>query len=357
MTMQRDRAVSSRIFNLTAAFVSAQGANFEEILASCGIHRDTANLADDDIRFSQFLAVLNEASRKLNCDDLGVRLAEKMPLRLSGIYHYLTTNAPVLRDEAIASCKYLGLITSAYTAEYSETGGRGLVTFNFRADSGARGQFVDLQIAAIVVRIRQILEDPDLPIKIELERPRPTHAAAFERVFGQDIQFGAPLNRISFAQRLLTRPIPGADPHLFDELQRVGDLLLKLKAREENIVEILSDFIVAALPKGNATPEAASQILNMTERTMQRTLAAANTTFSKLVDETRRRMAHHYLSDTDKPLTEVAFLLGYSELSAFSRAARTWFGQSPSAVRKASRPAEPEILVANLVAGADKTIT
>ena len=336
--MQRDRAINSRLLHLVGTFLTANGVDFEKLATACGIDLTISRLPEGEVRFADFLQLLETASQHMGRDDLGTRLAEQLPLRLTGIYHYLTTNAATLRDEAIASSQYLGLITNAYTASFSESGGHGWVTFEFRNDTGSRKQFVDLQVAAVVVRIRQIIEDPMMPIRIELERPEPLALATFERVMGNDVHFNAPVNRIGLQQRLLARPIPGADAHLFEELQKVGSLLLKLKSREDNIVETLSDFIVNALPRGDATPEQASKNLNVSERTLQRNLAAANTTFSKIIDETRQRMALHFLADTETPLTQIAFLLGFSELSAFSRAAKSWFGDTPSAIRKRSRP-------------------
>jgi AraC-like DNA-binding protein len=335
--MQRDRTISSRLVHVVGVFAAANGLNFEDLARDCGIDPAVTNLPDGEFQFSDFLNLLEVASQRSGSDDFSLRLAQTLPLRLTGIYHYLTTNAATLREEAIAATKYIGLITNAYSAAFDDSNGTGWVTFAFRHDTGCRKQFVDLQVAAVVLRVRHVLEDQRLPIRIELERPAPRALASFEQILGTDLHFNAPVNRIGFLPRDLQRPIPGADPHLFHELERVGDLLLKLKAHEDSLVESISAFIVKSLPKGQATAEQASRELNVTERTLQRNLAAANTTFSKIVDETRRRMANHFLSDTDMPLTEVAFVLGFSELSAFSRAARAWFGESPSAFRKRMR--------------------
>ena len=335
--MQRDTTISSRLLHLAGAFAAANGLNFEDLARNCGIDLAATKLPEGDVRFSDFFNLLEMASQRSGCEDFGVRLAETLPLRLTGIYHYLTTNAATLRAEAVASSKYLGLITNAYTASFDDSSGLGWVTFDFRHDTGCRTQFVDLQVAAVVVRVRQIVEDPLLPIRIELERPKPRSPDSFERILGADLHFNAPINRIGFLARDLSRAIPGADPHLFAELEQVGDLLLKLKTSENSLVESISAFVVKSLPKGTATPEHASKALNITERTLQRNLATANTTFSKIVDETRKRMAQHFLGDTDMPLTELSFILGFSELSAFSRAAKVWFGESPSALRKRTR--------------------
>jgi AraC-like DNA-binding protein len=56
--------------------------------------------------------------------------------------------------------------------------------------------------------------------------------------------------------------------------------------------------------------------------------------FKALVDDTRRRFAVEYLKDSENTLTEIAFLLGYSEVSAFSRAFKRWTGITPVGYRR-----------------------
>ena len=77
--------------------------------------------------------------------------------------------------------------------------------------------------------------------------------------------------------------------------------------------------------------------MRMSPRSLQNRLAQHNTTFERVLSDTRRSLAERYLRDSDIPLTEIAFLLGFSEQSAFTRAARAWFGCPPSQLRKEGR--------------------
>jgi AraC-like DNA-binding protein len=72
----------------------------------------------------------------------------------------------------------------------------------------------------------------------------------------------------------------------------------------------------------------------MTARSLQRRLRDESTTFSKLVDEARRELAEDYIHDPNFSLMEIAFILGFSDFSSFSRAYKRWTGMSPSKVRK-----------------------
>ena len=333
--MYRGQTVSARLLHAFRGFYeNLGGSDFASLMRDCRLEAIVSQPFDADIDFTSFLTVLETASLKLRRDDLGLEFASRMPLRAPGIYHYLINNAPDLREQFISGSKYLGLVTNAYTGSYQETATHGWVSLNFRTDTGSRNQFVDLQAGAIVFRLRKTIDDDTLPVRVELERPKPKAIKTFEALLGDDLHFDAGANRIGLTRANLMRPVPNADPDLFAELQRIGDLLLKLKASDGDIVTSLSEYIASALSKGTATAGDAAKALGLSQRSMQRALAGANTSFSRLVEDTRRRTARHYLADTRLPLTEVAFRLGFAELSSFSRAAKSWFGVSPSAMRK-----------------------
>lgn len=95
--------------------------------------------------------------------------------------------------------------------------------------------------------------------------------------------------------------------------------------------------IVDQLETGDARLKTVAERLGISPAVLQARLADADTNFEALLVETRRGLAESYLRDTELPLTEIALLLGFSELSAFTRAAHRWFGAPPSARRATLR--------------------
>jgi AraC-like DNA-binding protein len=132
----------------------------------------------------------------------------------------------------------------------------------------------------------------------------------------------------------LSKPLPAADPELYRIVRQHAQEKIDKREKTQSLVYCVTDYIADALKHGDATLADAADTLGMTSRALQRELEKANTSFRDLVEETRKSMARHYLNDTSLPLTEIAFILGFSELSAFSRAARSWFGASPRELRK-----------------------
>jgi AraC-like DNA-binding protein len=105
---------------------------------------------------------------------------------------------------------------------------------------------------------------------------------------------------------------------------------------QEHITKQVKAIIVDQLPSGNVTDESVSRVMNMSSRKLQRQLEIAGTTFNTLLNEIRQDLAKKYLREQQVCMTEIAFLLGFSESSAFSRAFKRWMGVTPSEYRKAA---------------------
>jgi len=167
-----------------------------------------------------------------------------------------------------------------------------------------------------------------------------THAAppsldVHRRVLGPAVEFGHEFNGIVCNAADLDVPNPGADPVLARYSQ---ELLAPTLARSALLTDRVRQLIVLLLPRGLCRVEIVAQHLGVDRRTVHRQLSAEHTSFSALVEAERRALATRYVEDTERPLTEVAALLGFSAPSAFSRWHATSFGQSAVRRRAACRP-------------------
>ncbi len=120
-------------------------------------------------------------------------------------------------------------------------------------------------------------------------------------------------------------------------MKHLGDIMLAARGDTEDLISRVQAGIADHLGTVPATLQAIAKALNVSPRALQRALRRRGTSYSKLVSDTRRATAERLLRNTELPMTEIAFLLGYSELSAFTRAAHDWFGVSPRAFRIQSR--------------------
>jgi len=292
---------------------------------------------DEHISCVAFVALLEELARMAGDEAFGIHFIESLPPRPAGVFNHIIFNSRTLQDAFQAISRFLGLVTDAFQMRYVELGHVGWLVFEFPFDLGPRTQFVDGQLALIAVRARQLLGGDCAPVQVDLERAQPASTKEYRRVFGTIPLFGQNANRIGFDRAVLAQPLPAADHQLFLTAQLYGSQLLGLAKDERTFSLQVTNFIAGALQRGNASEAHACAEFGVTVRTLQRTLAAEGTSFKMLTEETRMRLARHYLNNTDLSLTAIAFLLGYSELSAFSRAAKNWLGEAPSTLRKKPR--------------------
>lgn len=115
------------------------------------------------------------------------------------------------------------------------------------------------------------------------------------------------------------------------ELQTM--LLQKVKFTKEKRVPALRDriqsYLVSNSYLGILTLENVAANFNMSPRSLQRRLREEGITFQQMTDLVRKSLAEHYLSAGTYQLKEISSILGYNELSAFSRAFKRWTGKSP----------------------------
>jgi AraC-like DNA-binding protein len=138
-----------------------------------------------------------------------------------------------------------------------------------------------------------------------------------------------------FDRTLLSRPLRTADHQLLRILEEhARAVLAELPVPNDDLIGRLRQFVVGALPNDGAGLSAAARALGMSVRTLQRRLREHEIVYARLVDEVRRRLSGKYLADASLSLGEIAFLLGYSESSAFNRAYRRWNGRTPAADRR-----------------------
>jgi AraC-like DNA-binding protein len=293
---------------------------------------------DGYVSCTAFVALIEVMSREANDEAFGIHFIESLPPRPAGVYNHIIFNSRTLQEAFQAISRFLALVTDAFQMRYEETDQAGWLVYDCPFDLGPRTQFFDGQIALIALRARQLLGENCTPLQVDMERPEPVAKKEFRRVFGVLPNFGQPVNRIGFDLALLAKPLPLANHELRQSALDYGSQLLGLTRDDRSYSVQVANFIAGALQRGNATEHQICRELGVSIRTLQRNLAAEGTSFKSMLEETRMRLARHYLNNTDLSLTAIAFLLGYSELSAFSRAAKIWLGETPSALRKKQKP-------------------
>lgn len=199
---------------------------------------------------------------------------------------------------------------------------------------------VDMMFAGSMRMRRQVTEGHYAPTTVELMRPRPPNAAAYERHFACPVHFGCRHNVLTSDLTWLECPLPMANAMAYrlslESLQRESERTCNLSslgmAVERSIRRTLSS---------PAAPADMASSLNLSERSLRRKLAQEGLSFRGLLDEARKAMALERMACARWSLTDIASQTGFSDVRAFSRAFKRWTGKSPSALKAVAQPPVP----------------
>jgi AraC-like DNA-binding protein len=182
-----------------------------------------------------------------------------------------------------------------------------------------------------------VLQGQHLLKRVELITPRP---AGFDQVrdeFPFPLEFDCPHNRIYFNRQFLDQPLKQADPQTVRLLTEMSDRQLAEAEAEMTLVGAVKAILIDQIATPPKLDEVAKQ-LGLSSRSLRRKLAESGTSYKKVLDAIRMKMATKLLKDTDAPVASIAYELGFGNASDFGRAFKRCNGVSPSAVRADKAP-------------------
>jgi AraC-like DNA-binding protein len=189
-------------------------------------------------------------------------------------------------------------------------------------------------LAAVTSVARQIAGTELTPREVTFRHDAPPSDRCHRDYFGCPVTFGAPINGIHHTTEQLSQPTLLADDGLSSYLMAQLDELWQQTA-VRSLVDDVRGAVADALPDGQPSKMYIARRLGMSERTLHRRLAEQGESFQALATDARRDAAEALLKSDTRNVAEVAFLTGFGDQSAFTRAFKRWTGQTPAAFRDA----------------------
>jgi AraC-like DNA-binding protein len=176
------------------------------------------------------------------------------------------------------------------------------------------------------------------PVEVRFRHGAPADPSEHRRLFRAPLRFESGMNGVVLRRDLLDAPLVKADAGLCAVLERHAAELLRRIPHATVLSERVRQLVAKDLASGVPSAGAVARGLSMSRRSLQRHLRADGTSHRDLVDTLRRELAMAYLAERRIAVAEVAFLLGFSEASAFHRAFKRWSGTTPAEYRRSRRP-------------------
>ena len=303
------------------------------LLAAVGIEMQQLDDPEALVPMSAAIALLHEAEQATGDRDIGLHLAERSELSSFDVLFYAMSSSATLGDAYRRMSRYQRLIHETTRVDIEVAGDLATLSHSLPGGLAVPRHSAEFILASWVRAGRLVTGVDWQPRAVQFAHGRPDSTAEHDRFFRCPLHFAAGRNAVELERSLLALPCTGADPGLAEVLERYARDRLDKAPATSSMSDRARAVISAQLPDGDVQARQVAAALNVSVRTLNRALASEDTSYRALLDQLRHELAVQHLREGRLSSTEIAYMLGFSELSAFYRAFKRWTGSTPAEVR------------------------
>ena len=338
--------VRREYFTSSASWLSAaaqtmerHGTNGPGALADAGIHLDAYRGGGQRAPTDVIREAWSIVARETNDPAIGIRAAfehfDPVEWRSLGLAILCSES---IRQALERVVRYFEVVSDAAETGLREDSEYLCFIATTFGDPGEFGyEAIEYGLGALLVLLGEIYPRRLPLFRVDLLRPPERANADFEKLLGCPVKFGCERESIYFPIGVVDERLQGSNEDLAsyqdsfsaEYVERFGNDSMAMAVRKE---------LLRSLPGGKPCARSVANALNMSVRHLQRKLQIENSSFSAILTDARKKLAATYLVRPDLELTEIAYLLGYSDHSNFSRAFKTWCSTTPTAFRQSRKP-------------------
>lgn len=320
---------------LRAVLEAARGAGVDVQRLVDDLGLSAPLLEDRDARFPCAVEVRcwSEAGRRSSDPAFGLHLAERLPVGAYDLVDYAARSSQNLGEALRCVLRFNRILNDTFSL-HVETQGNHVTLRQLSSLQPFSRHMPEAFWAALVIRGRQLTGRDWAPVSVHFPHPRPADTSEHQRIFRCALGFGQAVSELVIEASVLDLPIQAADSALLALIAYHADAAIaRLPLAPRSVVDQVRRVLVQTIRGGDTSLEWVARKLHMNTRTLQRRLRQHGTSHKQLLDAVRLDLAKSYLEDRHISLCEIAFLLGFSEVSAFHRAFRRWTRKTPAEYR------------------------
>jgi AraC-like DNA-binding protein len=334
--MSTNATISASTLRLFVEALDRLGADSASLLRACEI--DPALLLDPEERIPQdrFERVWTAAREVTGDPCIGLHAGVQVHPHAVNLFGYLMLSSATIGEGLGRVARFQGVLTDVSWIATQDVGSCMRVRVGLlRAGAETRAIHAEYVAALVPQMLSWVSESKIAPIEASFTHEARGPLPEYQRILDCPVKFAAARNELLLSTEAMKRPSVHADEQvakLHDDFARE----LLGQAHGSSLAARVRRTLAAQLESGSSDLSTVARKLAMSPRSLQRRLADERTTFRALQDGLRRDVARHHLEQPHVSIAEVAYLAGFSEASAFTRAVRRWFGRSPAQFRRRS---------------------
>jgi AraC-like DNA-binding protein len=258
--------------------------------------------------------------------EIGLRAGAGLQPGDFAILEYAARSCSTVREAIACFARYLGLLNEAAELSLVEEGERATLHHHVVDGEPQLPAANDFVMAAADAFRKTYCDAYQPPLEVHFAHPEPAYAAAYSDVFRTAVRFGAPHNAFVLSREQLDAKLTRSNPEARSEYERHAEDLLARVRGSAGITFAVRRVLLANVRTGSGSMATTARKLAMSIATLRRRLQEEGTTYATVLDAVRYDLAKKYVIDPAVTTSDVAFLLGFREVSSFSKAFRRWTG-------------------------------
>jgi len=328
--LQAMPSATGGIARLVWARLQESGIQSASLLSKAGLTVEQINNPGARIKVQNQIKFLELGAAALQDDTLGFHLARDFDLREIGLFYYVLASSETLADALQKAQRYSGIVNEGILLKFDARRETAITFSHVGVERRLDRQQMEFWLTSIVRLSRQMTDRRLVPSRIKVVHERARTTPELRSFFGCEIEYGSDADEVVFPEAVKSMPVVGADHHLNKLLvSYCEEALAHRQSGRTTLRSSVENAIVKLLPHGKAGAREIARRLGMSHRTLARRLSSEGLTFSGILDELKVDLAQSYLRHGDLPISQIAWLLGYREISAFTHAFKRWTGMTP----------------------------
>lgn len=326
------------ITRLACATLREKGKDVAALLTRAGLIPETVDDPAARLEARAQIKLLELAAEELDDPLFGFRLARCFDLGEIGLVYYVIASSPDLAGALRNAERYSRIVNEGVRLRCSFGEGAAITLEYVDTDRRLDRQHIEFWLVTLVRICREVTSSRLAPRRLTVRHFRQAPPADFKSFFGTEVEFGSDVDEIVLSAPVASLPTVRRDAHLNTLLRRYAEEALALRpAKHGSTLAAVERLLPELLPHGKAHTSDVARRLGISSRTLSRKLHDEGATFAEILDDFRKALAKRYLSEHELQVSEIAWLLGYRELSSLTHAFKRWTGMTPKQFRLSTR--------------------
>lgn len=325
-------SVISPIIQFRLLLAEQFGANPAQIMEEAGLRPEDLANPESRIPLEKERQVWCTIVKQTGREDIGLICGQNLPIRVASVIGYVMMNAPTIAVAIQKMCAYQRLVGNSMGMAHTIDRNHYYVKVLMWTDWVEELRFtMDVMMAAIISWTENNTIQKIRPFEAGFSYQKPKNYKDYEKMFEPaPVFWGMEESYVAYTTAQMNSPVISANPNLFEHFDRMTRKVLEKQNNDKKISYKVKQLIIEILKGDVPTLDLVAQQLTFSKRNLQTKLKQEGQSFQNLLNEVRKELAQQYLKEKQVSKSEIAYLLGFSEVAVFSRNFKKWTGITPT---------------------------